>query len=159
MKSIIVCASVSHGNTKRIAEVMGEVLQARVVDPQQVDAAELASYDLVGFGSGIRNMDVYPELRALVASLATQQRSKAFVFATSGFPEPPFRRYLSGLAGKLEQKGFEVVDTFSCRGFDTWLPLKVVGGIRKGHPDDNDLQAARACAEGLRAGASSLRRK
>ncbi|WP_280233608.1 flavodoxin family protein [Nocardia cyriacigeorgica] len=151
MKAIIVCASVSHGNTQRIAEVMGEVLQARVVHPQQVDAAELATYDLVGFGSGIHNMDFYPELRTLIASLATPERSKAFVFATSGFPEPPFRRYIHGLAGKLAQKGFDVVDTFACRGFDTWLPLRIVGGIRKGHPDDADLAAARAFAEGLRA--------
>lgn len=151
MKAIIVCASVSHGNTKRIAEVMGEVLQARVVDPDQVDAAELAGYDLVGFGSGVRYMDLYPELRTFVASLPPQQRGKAFVFATSGLPEPPFRRYLRSLTETLEQKGFDVVDTFTCRGFDTWMPLRIVGGIQKGHPDDNDLRAARTFAEDLRA--------
>ncbi|TLG09540.1 flavodoxin [Nocardia cyriacigeorgica] len=151
MKAIIVCASVSHGNTKRIAEVMGEVLQARVVDPDQVDAAELAGYDLVGFGSGVRYMDLYPELRTFVALLPPQQRGKAFVFATSGLPEPPFRRYLHSLAEMLERKGFDVVDTFTCRGFDTWLPMRIVGGIQKGHPDDNDLQAARIFADNLRA--------
>ncbi|MFI6211331.1 hypothetical protein ACIBCD_04995 [Nocardia brasiliensis] len=39
---------------------------------------------------------------------------------------------------------------FTCRGFDTWLPLEIVGGIRKGHPDADDLDAARTCAVGLR---------
>ncbi|MFE3447243.1 flavodoxin family protein [Nocardia sp. NPDC059180] len=150
MKAIIVCTSVSHGNTKRVADVMGQVLGASVVEPGQVDTAQLATYDLVGFGSGIRNMDFYPQLREFIGALSTSEWPKAFVFATSGFPEPPFRRYVDGLVGKLEQKGFDVVDTFACRGFDTWLPLKLVGGIRKGHPDDNDLAAARAFAEGLR---------
>lgn len=50
---MIVCTSVSHGNTKRIADVMGEVLGARVVAPDEVEAAELADCDLIGFGSGI----------------------------------------------------------------------------------------------------------
>ncbi|MBF6160777.1 flavodoxin family protein [Nocardia cyriacigeorgica] len=151
MKAIIVCASVSHGNTERVAEAMAEVLPARVVGPHQVDASELATYDLVGFGSGVRYLDLYPELRAFVASLPPRQRAKAFVFATSGLPEPPFRRYLHRLTETLEQKGFDVVDTFTCRGFDTWLPLRIVGGIQKGHPDDDDLRAARTFAETLRA--------
>lgn len=63
MKAIIVCSSVSHGNTKRIADVMGQILEARVVEPGQINAAELATYDLVGFGSGIFNMAFHPELR------------------------------------------------------------------------------------------------
>ncbi|MFF1449682.1 hypothetical protein ACFVYF_16265 [Streptomyces sp. NPDC058274] len=39
---------------------------------------------------------------------------------------------------------------FSCRAYDTWTPLKLVGGIRKGRPNADDLAAARAFAEGLR---------
>ncbi|APA96489.1 hypothetical protein [Nocardia seriolae] len=50
----------------------------------------------------------------------------------------------------MERKGFEVVDTFSCLADDTYLPFKIVGGIRKGRPDDADLAAARTFAEGLR---------
>ncbi|MDJ0346504.1 hypothetical protein QMK19_39650 [Streptomyces sp. H10-C2] len=67
------------------------------------------------------------------------------MFTTSGFR--PFTRPLVRL---LEQKGFEVVDTFSCRAFDTWLPFKLVGGINKGRPNATDLEAARTFAEGLR---------
>jgi flavodoxin len=151
MKAIIVCTSVSHGNTRRVADVIGRVLNARVVDPDEIDAAELADYDLVGFGSGVFNMAFHPRMKAFVDSLARADGGNAFVFNTSGFSEPPFRRYLSSFTRKLETKGFDVVDTFSCRGYDTWLPLKVVGGIRKGHPDATDLDAARTFAEGLRA--------
>ncbi|MCW2756316.1 MAG: hypothetical protein JWO46_62, partial [Nocardioidaceae bacterium] len=46
---------------------------------------------------------------------------------------------------------FEVLDAFSARGHDTWLPFKPFGGIRKGRPNSADLDAARACAERLRA--------
>ncbi|MFC4511414.1 flavodoxin family protein [Streptomyces ehimensis] len=151
MKAVIVCTSVSHGNTKRIADVMGEVLEARVVEPEQIDAAELAAYDLVGFGSGIYTQNIHPRLRRFAESLPEGRYRKAFVFTTSGLPEPPFRPHTRSLARLLERKGFDVSGTFQCRGYDTWLPFKLVGGIRKGRPDATDLQAARAFAEGLRA--------
>lgn len=151
IKTIIVCKSVSHGNTKKVADVIGEALEARVVDPADIDAVELSSYDLVGFGSGVYNMNFYRELRAFVGSLPDDQRRNAFVFNTSGFPEPPFRRYKRNFARLLEQKGFELVDTFSCFGFDTFLPLMIVGGVRKGRPNAADLGAARRFAERLRA--------
>ncbi|MEU8579606.1 flavodoxin family protein [Streptomyces abikoensis] len=151
MRTVIVCTSVSHGNTRRIADVMGRVLDARVVEPERIDAAELATYDLVGFGSGIFTQNVHPRLRGFVESLPEDGRyRKAFVFTTSGLPEPPFRPHSRPLARLLERKGFEVSGTFQCRGYDTWLPFKLVGGIRKGRPDAGDLQAARAFAEGLR---------
>ncbi|KAA2266530.1 flavodoxin [Solihabitans fulvus] len=149
MKAVIVCTSVSHGNTRRVADVMGQVLEARVVTPEQIDAAELATYDLVGFGSGIFLGSFHAQLREFVQSLPEERRGAAFVFATSGFPEARFQRFSRPLVRLLEQKGFQVVDTFSCRALDTYLPFKLVGGIRKARPDAADLAAARTFAEGL----------
>ncbi|MFC9437621.1 flavodoxin family protein [Nocardia sp. NPDC057030] len=151
MKAIIVCTSVSHGNTKRIADLMGQVLAARVVTPDQIDAAELAGYDLVGFGSGIFLGSFHAQLREFVDALPEEPRRTAFLFATSGFPEARFQRFSRPMAKLLAQKGFEVAGTFSCRAFDTYAPLKLVGGIRKNRPDGADLAAARAFAERLRA--------
>ncbi|WP_406631459.1 flavodoxin family protein [Amycolatopsis sp. WGS_07] len=153
MKSVIVCTSVSHGNTRKIADVMGEVLDARVVTPEQVDPAALAGCDLVGFGSGIFLGSFHSQLREFVQSLPQERRGTAFVFATSGFPEARFQPFFRPLVRMLGQKGFEVVDTFSCRAWDTYLPFKPIGGIRKGRPGAADLAAARIFAEGLRTGA------
>ncbi|MDI9918278.1 flavodoxin family protein [Rhodococcus sp. IEGM 1379] len=151
MKAIIVCTSISHGNTKRIADIMGQVLDARVVAPEQVDMADLATYDLVGFGSGIYLGSFHPQLRQFVRSLPEQQRGRAFVFATSGFPDAVPHSFSRPLVRLLGQKGFETLDAFSCRAWDTYLPFKLVGGIRKGRPNATDLESARAFAEGLRA--------
>ncbi|PNE40195.1 flavodoxin family protein [Streptomyces noursei] len=150
MKAVIVCTSVSHGNTKRIADVMGQVLQARVVAPEQVDMAELATCDLVGFGSGIFMQNVHPQLRQFVQALPTGARRNAFVFTTSGLPALRVRPFTRPLVRLLQQKGFEVRGTFSCRGFDTSFPFKLVGGIKSGRPNGADLVAARTFAEGLR---------
>ncbi|MVU76032.1 flavodoxin [Nocardia sp. ET3-3] len=146
MKALIVCVSVSHGNTRRIAEAMGEVLEATVVEPEQVDVNQLGSYDVVGFGSGIFHQRFHPRLRAFVRNLPKERRGKAFVYVTSGFPPQiwPMTRLVT-------RAGFEVADTFAVRAFDTWAPLRLVGGINKGRPDATDVDAARAFAAGLRA--------
>ncbi|MFI9363214.1 flavodoxin family protein [Kitasatospora sp. NPDC053057] len=150
MKAVIVCVSVSHSNTRRIAAAMGQALAAPVVEPEELDPADLAGYDLVGFGSGVFTGRPHPRLRDYVRALpAAQQPRQAFVFATSGLPEPGFRPFTRPLTRLLEPKGFEVVGSFTARGHDTWLPFKLVGGINKHRPDARDLAAAHTFATGL----------
>ncbi|MFE5921219.1 flavodoxin family protein [Streptomyces sp. NPDC002285] len=151
MKTVILCASVSHGNTRRVADSMAGVLGARVVAPEQADLAELAGADLVGFGSGVFHGRLHPRLTEFVKALPAG-RGRAFVFATSGLPEIPPAPFTRPLVQLLKGKGFEVDGSFSCRAFDTWTPFKLVGGINKQRPNAVDLAAARAFAERLRDG-------
>ncbi len=159
MKAMIVCVSVSHGNTRKVADVMGQTLQAPVVTPEEADVAQLLACDLVGFGSGIFSMSFHPRLRQFVEALPEGESRTAFAFATSGFPEAPFRPFTRPFVQLLERKNFEVAATFSCRARDTWLPFKPVGGIRKGRPDAADLEAARTFAAGLPARIGSRPRR
>jgi flavodoxin len=150
MNQLLVCASRSHGNTAKVAHAMAAVLGASVVDVSEFDPRRIGEYDLVGFGSGIYAVSFDSELRRLVGSLPPARNTDAFIFATSGFGrinERPFRR---PLAAMLEGAGYQVIDSFCCRGLDTWLPLRIVGGINKGHPDDADLARARDFAKRLR---------
>ncbi|MGW2375760.1 MULTISPECIES: flavodoxin family protein [Kitasatospora] len=150
MKAVIVCVSVSHGNTRRIADAMAQALAAPVVEPEELEPADLAGYDLVGFGSGVFTGRLHPRLRHFVRSLPPARPARrAFVFATSGLPEPGFRPFTRPLAHRLERKGFEVVGGFTARGHDTWLPFRLVGGINEHRPDARDLAAAHTFATGL----------
>ncbi|MER7468887.1 flavodoxin family protein [Streptomyces sp. NPDC097981] len=151
MKAVIVCTSVSHGNTRRVADSMAQVLGAKVVSPEQADLTELAGADLLGFGSGVFYSRLHPRLTDFVKALPTR-RGRAFVFATSGLPEIPLAPFTRPLVQLLEGKGFELDGSFSCRAFDTWTPFKLVGGINKQRPNVGDLAAARAFAGRLRDG-------
>ncbi|WP_153815462.1 flavodoxin family protein [Streptomyces sp. SUK 48] len=154
MKTVIVCASVSHGNTRRVADSMAETLDAKVVSPEQADPAELAAADLVGFGSGVFYSRLHPRLTDFAKALPAG-RGRAFVFATSGLPELPLMPFARPLVRLLEAKGFEVEGSFSCRAFDTWAPFKLLGGINKQRPNAGDLAAARAFAGRLWDGRAS----
>ncbi|MFE9632576.1 flavodoxin family protein [Streptomyces sp. NPDC006463] len=153
MKKLIVCTSVSHGNSRKVADVMGRVLGARVVSAGEADAVTLAGCDLVGFGSGVFYGKLHPDLLRFVRSLPRGGYGRAFVFATSGLPEVPLRPFAGPLIQLLQEKGFVVTDSFSCRGFDTWGPFRLAGGINKRRPNATDLQTAcefaqRLCAPG-----------
>ena len=37
-----------------------------------------------------------------------------------------------------------ILGKFGCKGFDTFGPFKLVGGIAKGHPNTQDLERARS---------------
>lgn len=150
METVIISASRSeHRNTQRVAEAIGAVLDARVLNPEEVTPDALSKASLIGFGSGIRWMNFDDQLVELIRSLPNMTGRDAFVFATSGLPEPPFRRYTRTLAHLLEEKSFRVVGTFTCRGLDTWGPFRIIGGVSKNRPNDGDLAAARKFATGL----------
>lgn len=144
---LVICASVHHGNTARIARCIGEVLQADMWPPDAVTTTSLADRSLVGFGSGVYYGRLHESLFAAVERLpdAPERARPAFVFSTAGLPclaslwHAPFRRLLA-------RKGFDVVGEFACRGHDTWGPLWMTGGLNRRHPDDRDLERARAFA-------------
>lgn len=145
MRSIIICVSVHHGNTEKVARAMAEVLGAEVVEPEEVES--LHDYDLVGFGSGIYFERHHRRLLSFVDRLPTLEGKRAFVFSTRG--TGPAKFYHRPLRKKLLEKGFRIVGEFSCKGLDTVGPLKLFGGINKGRPNEEDLRRAREFAEGL----------
>jgi len=142
--------STSHGNTKKVADAMARVLGAQVLEPEQVDPESLREYALVGFGSGIFFAAYHERLRAFIKRLPHLAGTRAFLFATSGGPEVPLLSYNRPLTRGLAEHGFEVISAFRCPGYDTWLPLRFIGGINRGRPDARDLTNAETFARDLR---------
>ncbi len=45
----------------------------------------------------------------------------------------------------LDKKHASVVGKFGCKGYDTFGPFKLVGGIAKDHPNEEDMKKQRTC--------------
>ncbi|MFM7033867.1 MAG: flavodoxin family protein [Planctomycetia bacterium] len=146
-RRLLLVTSYHHGNTAKIAESMAGVLGAEVATPESVPYTSLADYGLIGFGSGVYYGRMHEALFDWLRGLpdATVPSTPAFIFSTSGLPflakiwHWPLRRLLA-------RKGFRVVGEFTCRGFDTWGPLWLTGGLNRSHPDARDLFRARTFA-------------
>lgn len=146
MKTLIIYASVHHQNTREVATVMAEELGAELATVSMAQSASLREYDLIGFGSGIYFGKHHKSLLGFVEGLPAVDGKPAFIFSTSG-------KGGTGMHGALREllidRGFSIAGEFSCKGWDTWGPWKLVGGLNKGRPDDLDLEAARVFARGL----------
>ncbi|MBI5679626.1 MAG: flavodoxin family protein [Methanobacterium sp.] len=164
MKTAIIYKSIHHGNTKKIAEAMVNALEAELFDLKDANHDIIKEYDLIGFGSGIYFSKPHKKLRKFVEDLDNVENKKAFVFSTSGSKKPSnaqrlghrksfdFRasKFNDLLKNELSKKGFEILGEFNCKGFDTWGPFKLIGGLNKGKPDEEDLKNAAEFAKSLK---------
>jgi len=142
MKSLIIYKSVHHGNTRKIAKVMVQELKAQLLEVEEVKIDDLINYDLIGFGSGIYLWRHHKSLLNLVEKMPPLKK-KVFIFSTSGAGFRDMKKNHQVLREKLLNKGYKVIDEFNCLGWDTVGPLKIFGGINKGHPNKEDLEKAR----------------
>lgn len=153
MKTLIVLYSYHHHNTEKIARVFAKVLDSQIVNPLKTNPQETQKYDLVGFGSGIDSDKHYKPLLDFVDKLPEVNAKNAFIFSTSGIPMAE-KSYMPKchalLKEKLISKGYLIVDEFICRGFNTNVFLKYIGGLNKGHPNETDLENAKNFAKKLK---------
>lgn len=146
-RCLLLVKSVHHGNTAKVAAAMAGVLEAEVAAPESVPYTTLADGGLLGLGSGVYYGRMHEALFDWLHGLpdAPLPGTPAFIVSTSGLPflaplwHGPLRRL-------LVRKGFRVVGEFACRGFDTWGPLWLTGGLNRAHPDERDLARAKKFA-------------
>lgn len=129
-----------HGNTVHVAQAIAGVLGAEVAAPEVVPYTALGEYGLLGFGSGVYYGRMHRALFEWLRGLpdAPEPFTPAFLFSTSGLPVLA-KFWHAPMKKLLARKGFDIVGEFACRGFDTWGPLWLAGGLNRKHPDARDL--------------------
>ncbi len=151
MKSLLILVSYHHKNTEKIAQVFAKVLDAQIKTPDQADPEEFEEYTLIGFGSGIYGGKHHEDLLSLADRLPPVTNRKAFIFSTSAIiNQAKVTKDHSLLREKLQSKGYQIVDEFSCKGFNTNSFLKLFGGMNKGRPNAEDLKNAEKFAQNLK---------
>ena len=148
MISLIIYKSIHHRNTEKIAKIMSGALEADLLDLKDVSAEIIDEYDLIGFGSGVYYKKPHKKLLEFIDSLDYMENKEAFIFSTGGGAKA--ENFNGFLKGKLSEKGFKIIDEFHCKGLSTFGPLKIVGGINKGRPDDEDFKNAKIFAVDLK---------
>ena len=138
-KAILFCYSFHHGNTKKVAEAVCARYGIRLVSVPVKEEFNLADYELVGFASGIYMSDFGKPLYEFTDRLKGLKGKECFTVYTSGSKSDSLDEKFIHM---LEEKGAHTAYRFNCRGFDTFGPFKLVGGLQKGHPDEVDLDAA-----------------
>ena len=143
MKKAIVYTSVHHGNTEKLVKRIAEECQVDLIDAIKQMNADLDDYDMIGFASGI----YYSKFHQSILKFSEENLSadkKVFLICTYGGSAN-----FKSIEQILNKKHASVVGKFGCKGYDTFGPFKLVGGIAKGHPDEEDMKNAVDFVKGL----------
>lgn len=137
-KAILFYYSVHHGNTKKIADALEARFDVTLAKVPGDELVSLESYDLVGFASGVYMSEFGKPLTNLAKRLTLEGKDCFTLYTCGAFSG----KYDEEFVKLLESNGANVVGRFHCRGYDTFGPFKLVGGIAKGHPNDADVADA-----------------
>ena len=143
MRTAIVYYSAHHGNTRKLAEAVAQGREVTLIDALAVKSAGRSGYDLIGFASGI----YFGKFHQSVVEFAKNnlpRDKKVFFLATYGGSNGT-----KAIEEAVREKDARIVGSFGCKGYDTFGPFKLVGGIAKGHPDATDLKNACQFLDGL----------
>ena len=139
MKTAICYYSRHHGNTRKVLEAMAQEGDVDLIDVTVRQAVRLEQYDCIGFASGIYGFEVQKSVVEFARQYLPQGKPVFFVY-TYGGAKGSGAKALGEIA---REKGCPVLGEFGCRGYDTFGPFRLVGGIAKGRPNSRDLENAR----------------
>jgi len=137
-KNVIVYASSHHGNTKKIIDAIAGQYPVDLVDVTQDKYADLEGYECIGIASGIAFGKYYPQLLEFLKERMPGGK-KVFFIHTAGAPKESHNAAAKAITDSLD---CSCLGTFFCKGFDTYGPWKLIGGINKKHPDQKDMEKA-----------------
>lgn len=139
MKTAICYYSRHHGNTLKVLEAMAQGNDIDLIDVTARMAVHLEEYDCIGFASGIYYSKFQKSVLDFAGQYLPEGKDVFFVYTCGSMGEG----YTKAIAEAAAAKKAHILGEYGCRGFDTFGPFKLVGGIAKGHPDADDLQKAK----------------
>ena len=144
-KTVIVYASTHHGNTKKLLDAIAKENEVELVDITENEKYDLSDFDRIGIASGIAFGKYYPEMLKFLEENIPENKEVFFIH-TAGSPR---ENHADKAKEITSQRNCRSLGVFFCKGFDTYGPFKVIGGINKHRPDEEDIKKACKFYQGL----------
>ena len=138
MKTAIVYYSQHHGNTKKLIDAIAADHEVRLIDVTKEPSVDLSEYSRIGFASGIYYGSFAKQLLSFAQECLPENRDVFYLF-THGAPKGDFLKAIREIA---DRKKCRELGSYHCRGFDTFGPFRLVGGIAQEHPTDAEIRGA-----------------
>ena len=145
MNTAITYYSKHHGNTKKLLDAIALENEVTLIDVTDTSITDLSAFDRIGIASGIYYASFSKQLLEFVSNHLPEGKEVFFIY-TYGAPKGEF---LKGVRAITNQKNCKEIGSYGCRGYDTFGPFKLLGGIAKGHPTDEEIRGAVSFYQGL----------
>lgn len=139
MKINLIYASFHHKNTEKVMLELGKVLEREhevFLYDMTKGVKETGEADFTVIASGIYYRNVHKNLLQYIEQIKTEGNSPVYLFYTGGKIS---EKFLDTLSSKLLEKGYNIAGKSGILGYDTYGPLKLIGGIHKECPTKEDI--------------------
>lgn len=138
MKTAIVYYSKHHGNTKKLLDAIARTEEISLIDVTNVQDTDLSFFERIGFASGIYFSSFARQILNFAETHLPEGKDVFFIY-THGAPVGGF---LKGIREITEKKHCRELGVYHCLGFDTFGPFRLLGGIARGHPSEEEIAGA-----------------
>lgn len=138
MKVLIVYHSEHHDNTKQLVEAIARQGDVTLLNASENSNLNWSDYDLIGFASGIYYQKFHKDILGIAEKNLPIGKNVFFLY-TCGVKR---NSYTDAIRQIAEAKKAQIVGIYGCLGFDTFGPFKLIGGIAKRRPNDEDISKA-----------------
>lgn len=139
MATAIIFYSKHHGNTKKLLDaIVAADPEVELIDATEKHEVDLSKHERIGFASGIY-YNKFAEHVLNFAKVNLPTGKDVFFIATAGNPT---KSCFNSIAEVTKAKHCNELGRYISKGFDTYGPFKLVGGLQKGHPTEEEIQGA-----------------
>lgn len=137
-KTIIVYASKHQGNTYKLAKAISEKYEIAMIDATKEAIVNLQEYDVIGFASGIDFGKFYESIENF-AKNNLPRKKKVFFLYTCAMERKGFTNSMKEIV--IEKEAI-ILGEYGCKGYNTYGPWKLIGGMNKKHPTKAEIMSA-----------------
>ena len=146
MKKIaIVYASKHHENTLKLVNAISEKYPITQIDAEKQYDADLSAYDLIGFASGIDFGRFYGSVEEFLRRNLPEKKQVFFLYTCAMQSE----RFSESIAREATKKNAVLLGEYGCKGYNTYGPWKLIGGMNRKHPTAEEQKGAVSFFESL----------
>ena len=135
-RTAIIYASKHHGNTYKLVKAISEKYDIDQIDAEKLHCVDLSVYDLIGFASGIDFGKFYSSVEGFLKDNLPQNKKVFFIYTCAKISS----RFTESMKASALEKDAVLMGEYGCRGYNTYGPWKIIGGMNKNHPSQKELE-------------------
>ena len=146
VKTAIIYTSRHHGNTRKLVEAIADKYDIIQIDATKQQQADLSEFDLIGFASGIDFGKFYEPVEQFLINNLPMGKRVFFLYTCAKIN----KRFIETIREKAKNKNAVIAGEYGCKGFNTYGPWRLIGGMNKDHPNEIEINEAVRFYESLR---------
>ena len=139
MTTAIIYYSKHHGNTKKLVDAIKKAHpEVKTIDITENRVEDLSQYERIGIASGIYAGKFASGLMEYLKEKMPTGK-KVFLLYTYAMK---MGHYAKDIKALLDEKNSKLIGEYSCQGYNTFGPFKLVGGTAKSHPTEEEISGS-----------------